>query len=411
MNPFRIALLHVWRRRLSSLIAILGIAIAVASSGILLRLYHLSSSRFDSIPRTGDAIVGAKSSNIDILLGSLNLEGEYPDFVPLNLFMTLKAGVSVQFEDGARADNSFVEAIIPFITFAKVGDYRITGTEESFVFSKQNGLPKIESGRWATEKNEVIIGTQVAKKMHLTEGQSFTAQTWTSKNNEDSRPIELKVVGILRETGKSWDRGLFSNLPTAEEVLSQSKVAQTSIWKSNVLHYFLIYLKPGGKPWIESLINQRTVGQVVFVDQAIAQLERLAGTGRDLGLIMSAVILILGAFTVTAMMITRFESMTAQLAVLRALGYSRGQLTGVMISEAMILGAVACLIGLTLDASLFPWIRELLGSSLPSADIVAMPLWKSAPVWGAALLGTLLSVIIPLWRLYRQDLHLSLRNL
>ncbi|MNK01121.1 FtsX-like permease family protein [compost metagenome] len=411
MSPLKIAFLHLVRRRVSSLIAILGIAIAVSSSGVLLRLYHLSSARFSSLPRAGDAIVGAKTSGLDILLGSLNLEGDYPDFIPLNLFMTLKAEVQIQFEDGARAHSSFIETIIPFVTFAQKGHFRIIGTEESFIKSGRHGLPELASGQWPALPGEVLLGVQAADKLGLKEGDLFQAPAWTDKNHNHTPEHRFKVVGLLKPTGKSWDRGIYSNLATAHHVFADSPVARTSIWKANVLHYFIVYLKPGGASWIESLINQRTVGQVVFVDQEIAKLEKLTGTGRDLGLVMSIIVLILGAFTVTAMMITRFESMTAQLAVLRALGFSKFQLTGVMLGEALLLGLVACLLGATLDALAFPWIRELLGNNLPSAELVAMPLWQSAPVWIAALLGTLCSILIPLWRLYRQDLHLSLRNL
>ena len=128
-------------------------------------------------------------------------------------------------------------------------------------------------------------------------------------------------------------------------------------------------------------------------------------------MIMTIIILLLGAFTVTAMMITRFESMTVQLAVLRALGYSKLQMTGVLTWEALLLGGSACVVGAVIDALLFPWIRELLGSNLPSVDIVSISIWQSSPIWLAAIVGTLLSVLIPLWRLYRQNLHLSLRNL
>ena len=43
-------------------------------------------------------------------------------------------------------------------------------------------------------------------------------------------------------------------------------------------------------------------------------------------------------------------------------------------------------------------------------DLVACPLYSSAPVWGTALLATVLAVFIPVSRLYRQNVHNALRG-
>lgn len=60
MSPARIAYLHLIRRKFSTLVVLLGIVLAVATSGILLRLYSLSNARFATLINTGDAIIGAK---------------------------------------------------------------------------------------------------------------------------------------------------------------------------------------------------------------------------------------------------------------------------------------------------------------------------------------------------------------
>lgn len=396
MSPLKLAYLHLIRRRLSSLIALIGIALAVAASGTLLRLYLLSGARFQSMARSGDAIIGAKTNDLDILLGTLNLEDKSPRWMPYNLYLTLKNQVNVQFEDGAETGESHLRGIVPFLRFAEIQNFPVIGTEETFVTGAFSGLPILAHGNWAQHSNEVVLGSRVAEQLGLGEGVGIGS---------------YKVVGVLKPTGKAWDRGIYANMDTAQEGLLNNPESQKSIWKNHVLHYALVYLKPGGREWLETLINNRTVSQVIFVPDEIQRLEELTSTGRDLGMIMTVVILLLGAFTVTAMMITRFESMTVQLAVLRALGYSKLQMTGVLTWEALLLGGTACVIGAGIDAMLFPWIRELLGSNLPAPEIVSIGLWQSSPVWIAALIGTLLSVLIPLWRLYRQNLHLSLRNL
>ena len=144
MSPFRLAFHHLWRRKISTLIALIGIFVAIATAGILLRVMLLSQSRFASLARTGDAIVGAKSSDLSLLLGALNLEGEYPDFVPAVLYQSLAAHESVHFEDGANSQGSAIETIIPFVIFAKVQNFRVIATDKIFVEARYPHSAKTE---------------------------------------------------------------------------------------------------------------------------------------------------------------------------------------------------------------------------------------------------------------------------
>ncbi len=409
MTAFQIAWLHFIRRKSSSLIAVLGIALAIAASGVLLRLYLLSAARFDSLPKASQGVIGAKAGGTEILLGSLNFEGPYPDFIPMNLFLTLKAQADIQFEDGQNTKTKFIKSITPLILFAQKDEFRIFGTDDSFLFPRAE-RPQIQSGRWAENPGEVVVGSQMAKKLNLNIEQSTTVTSWTSVENQNHISVPLKVVGILQETRKSWDRAAFTNLQTAEQVLNQT-LPSTGTWGTKVLSYFLVDIQPGTEAALKSLINQRTVAQLIFVDQELEQLKKWTGSGRDLGFAITLVILTLGVFTATAMMMARFESMTAQLAVLRALGFSQIQLSCVMLFEALFVSLAAVLLGLLVDAASFPWICSLLGASLPSLEVISIPLWASFPVWTAAIIGTLFSILIPFFRLYRQDLHLSLRNL
>src|SRR4051812_11418281 len=98
MTPLRLARLSLTRHLFATAITVAAIGLSVACGGILLRLYLLSESRFEALGRAGDAIVGAKAGGIEILLGSANGEGAYPDYLPYKLFETLRAQQNVQFE-------------------------------------------------------------------------------------------------------------------------------------------------------------------------------------------------------------------------------------------------------------------------------------------------------------------------
>ena len=99
MNPLRLSYLYLKRHLFTTVVTVAALSIAIAAVTVLLQPEVLSHSRFDTLAPQGDAIVGAKSGGIDILLGALNFEGEIPSYLPQNLFETLKAKKDIQFED------------------------------------------------------------------------------------------------------------------------------------------------------------------------------------------------------------------------------------------------------------------------------------------------------------------------
>lgn len=410
MTSFQLAFLNLTRRKATTVIAVIAIALSVACSGILLRLNVLSQNRFQTMAPGGEALVGAKSGGIDILLGALNGEGDYPGFVPLNLFLTLRSEQTTSFEDGARARVS-LRSVIPFLYFAKFQDHRVIATDESF-FRRPvtEDAPVFESGAWSEEPNSVILGTDVARLFQMKLGDAIIVQSWVGNSESKKLDLKLKISGILKASGKAWDQSLFSNLATGQGLLSQLDLRGSSIWGANVLNYFLVYLGPGGYLPLATLINERTVGQVVQVSEQKYRLEQLTGTGEKLGFFVTVLVLVMGGLAVTSMLMTRFEAMSMQLAVLRAIGYRKKDIGAWLLWEGFLLGVLACFLGAFLDFCGFPILKVLLSGVFPSSQFIDIPIWQSAPVWIAALLGTIASVFIPLYRAYTQDVHFSLRS-
>ena len=411
MTPLKLALLNLTRRKVPTIIAICAIAIAVACSGILLRINLLAESRFDAFAKAGDAIVGAKSGGIEIILSSLNGEGDYPGFLPYNLFESLKSGATVKFEDGAQLNSSGVKAIIPFLYFAKHKDYRIVATDDTFVRRPvQEDQIQFQEGGWSSGIDEIIVGSQVAKERGLRLGDSIPAQIWMGNKVFANKNLEFKVVGIMMPLKSSWDRMLFTNYQTAQKNLEGVNLTEASIWGSRVLNFYMVYLHPEGFESLQRLVNNRTVAQAILVEKEVRRLEDLVGVGKDLGLFVTVLILALGGLSVASMLITRFEAMTMQLAMLRAIGYQKSKLGSWLLWEGFLLGVSAVVIGMILDAAGFPIIRSLLGTSLPNSEMVGSSIFYSFPIWITAILATMLSVFIPLYRVYKQDVHFTLRG-
>ncbi len=415
MSSIRLAWLSLIRRPLSTTLALAAIALAVGGCGVLLRLYQLEQNRFSTIARGSDAIIGAKADGLDILLGALDAEGKYPGFLPYKLFETMQARASVRFEDGADVNQNYLKQVTPFLYCAKAGRFRVVATD-STIFSWPNYSLTFASGRFIDEPDQpghVVLGAVVARRMNLKIGDTVDLTPWVgnTKTPVPQMGQSFTVSGVLNSTHSSWDRLLFTTIADGQKLIAnEPSLSQHSIWGNNVLNYMLVDLPADGYGPIQNLINKRTVGQVVFTRAEKKHLRELTGTGQSIGTMISILVILLGGLAVASMLVARFDAMGVQLAVLRALGYSRFQVALALLSEGFLLGVAACAIGSMIDMATFPMMRWVLGSALPSPDIVSSTIWQSAPVWLAAVLATTASVFLPVIKLYNQDIHTSLRN-
>jgi len=410
MTPLRLALLDLIRKKTSTVIVIISVSVCVAAGGLFLRLSIMSGTRFATLVEGPNAVIGAKAGGIELLLGSLNQEGPYPDFIPGGLYQTLKQ--RIQFDDGSVYDPAGVRHIVPLVIFAQFGKYRVLGTDQEF-FMQPNApdSPRLLRGEWFGPGEEIIVGSEVARMNDIRVGDTLTAQSWTSRNQKNASPIRMRVTGVFEAGNSSWNRTCFSSIAEANRVFNNLIGPSTSTAAFDQLHYLLVYTRLGGFRSIATLINRRSVAELISVPEQKAHLENLTGTGIRLGVSVSFLILLLAGLSVTGVMVSRFDGMRMQMAVLKALGFTSSEMSRWLLWEGTILGFTSCILGATTDAAVFPLLLSLLGSALPSPDVVPSHIYYSAPFWIATLFGTTLAVIIPLFQLSRQDAHSLLKGL
>ena len=413
MTPFKLAKLSLARHRLSTIISVCSIGLGIAICGILLRLYQVSDARFSLLGNGGDAIVAAKAGGIEIVLNALNAEGRYPEFLPYALFKSLKTKQAVRHGDQTRTYPSYILSITPFVYFGKFKNYRAVGTDESF-FYRYNPKENLNfsSGDWSDYHNNVVLGSTIAQSMNLKVDDTIEIQTWIGDDAINSK-VSFKVSGILASTQSTWDRTIFSSVKSAHNIFESklSKVSERSIWGPNVLHYFLVNLKPNSFSSFESLINKRTVGQIVDIQEQQERLRELSGVGKSLGLFVTIFVLFLGGLSITSMLVTRFEGMSLQLAVLRAIGYTKIEISKSLAWEGFLLGTLGVVVGALIDLTAFPIIRILLGDALPPSEMVDSSIFQSSVIWIIAIIATISSVFVPMAKIAKQDAHALLRGM
>lgn len=412
MNPLRLSYLYLKRHLFTTLVTVAALSIAIAAVTVLLKLEVLSHSRFDTLAPQGDAIVGAKSGGIDILLGALNFEGGIPNYLPQNLFETLKAKKDIQFEDKTNFKEGFtVTHITPMLFFGKYKSYSLVGTDESILNLKPARFsPEIAEGIFPKNGGEVLVGSTFAKSEGLGVGQSIYVHGEIHDSKMQGAAFPVKIVGILKPTGKSWDQGIYSNLETAQTAV-MSVPGYNTIWGPKVLSYFIMNIQKGGEEALATLINQRTVSQLAFVEKEKAHLEDLTGSNQSLQLLIVSILLILTVLTVLAVFFTRIEARAMELAVLRALGYSRRELTRLLLVEGLWMGTISIIIAAGIELLLSPIILSSAGTTLPPPTATNFPPWMILVTGFFALITVILASLPPVWKLYRQDIHNTLRNI
>jgi putative ABC transport system permease protein len=414
MSAFQLAFLHLFRKKLTTIIAIASLSLSVAAGGILVKLYALSHSRFSSLALQGDAIIGAKAGGLDILLGALNLEGPYPEYMPHNLFESLRKQKTVVFADNAQSTPNYIQSIIPLLYFADYKNYRVIGTDDSFLNRpRSEDSPIVIKGRWLAGPNEVVLGSETANRERLLVDDNIIISSLAGAGivkNAKHIQKSVKIVGIFAPTHTIYDAAIISSINDGRLMITDSGMGNP-VWKGDVLSYCLVYLEPGTLPQLTSLVNQRTVAQVVSVTEQYNRLKDLAGTGQTMGLVIISLILLLGGLGVISSMISRFEAMSLQVAVLKAIGYSRLFIGRWLLWEGLLLGTLASAVGGIFDLLFFPLIRDMLGSAIPRSPLANIPFYQSATVWAAAITGIILGVLIPFVRFNRSDAHTLLKGL
>ncbi|UYL08397.1 FtsX-like permease family protein [Bdellovibrio sp. SKB1291214] len=412
MSLLHLSYIYLKRHLFTTVSTIFSLSIAIAAVTVLLKLEVLSHSRFDTLADQGNAIVGAKSGGIDILLGALNFEGDVPNYIPQNLYETLRARKDISFEDQSQFKDSFkVNHITPLLFFGMHPGGILVGTDESLLtLYPEATAPRLQSGTFPQNPGEVLVGADYAQKGNVQLGQSIFTHAEIYGSKIASSPFSLKVVGILKPTGKSWDKGLYTNLQTAQSAVAATP-GYNSIWGPKVLSYFLMDIQDGGQESLASLINQRTVAQIAFTAKEKTKLANITGSNQTLQLLVVGILLLVSTLTVLAVFFTRIEGRTVELAILRALGRSRQELTGLLILEGLIMGVISVALAAVLELILNPVILSTAGSTLPEINASNWPWWMILLTGGLSLMAVMFASLPPVWKLYRQDVHTTLRNI
>ncbi len=306
-----------WQFALAVMLCALGMASAISIVWLQSVLEQHARRQAAGI----DIVVGTKGSALQNVLAAVY----YLD-VP-------NGNISLKEVDALRA-NPQVGKAIPIGIGDSVGGARIVGTTDEFIPFYGGTLA---SGTLAAAPMDAVIGAGVARRTQLKLGDNFVGAHGLGDTGDAHDSYPYRVVGILNPTGRVIDETVVTPLESVW-LVHEGHSASTEPEAT----FALIQVKgPIGVATLPRLINARPGLQA-----AVPALEsaRLLTSFNWVALLVKVFAGILVAAAMASLLGALLQALARRepdLALLRAMGATRGWLTGLMLGESLVLIAVA----------------------------------------------------------------------
>ena len=369
--------------------SLLGHKLRFALTGLAIALgVGLVSASFmftDSLARAFDDLFGATLAGFDVQVRpEIDSDLDFAQGEPIDehLVDSVEAIPGVSAAQGSLF--GFAQVVID-------GEAVVTGGPPSFVVSWPELIPSfgVRTGARPSEANEVAIDPATATRLDVAIGD-------TIQLIGVGEPQTFTVTGTAGLEGFDSFGGAVSAyvpLTTAQEVLGlPGKVLTIEVTGDD----------SSDVDRLISDIEQILPNGVEAVSGQTAAQEQLATFKDALGflntflLVFAGVTVFVAAFLIQNTFRIIVAQRTRELALLRAVGASRAQVTWMVLGEATLIGIVASFLGIGLGVLLAQLIRQLLsfGGSLPSAPFQLQPR-TIAVALATGLTITLISAVLP----------------
>lgn len=199
-------------RRVSVALTVLSIGLSVAMLLGVERLRREARDGFASTVSGTDLVVGARTSNVHLLLASVFRIGDLNNTIAWSSYQEV-------------AQYPEVAWTIPISLGDMHKGYRVLATNSSYFKHLRTGTDRalsLREGRWFSRPNGAVLGSQVARELGYAIGQEIVVSHGSgdvSFVHHDEHPFT--VVGILDPTGTPVDRTVHVSLDGLDMIHSE----------------------------------------------------------------------------------------------------------------------------------------------------------------------------------------------
>ncbi len=398
-------------RKFTSFLCVLSISLSVTLFLGIERIRNGAREGFTNTISKTDLIIGAKGGPLQLLLYTVFHIGGAVNNIRMSTYEEIKS-------------NHLVEWAIPISLGDAYRGYRVVATDENFFMHYRfRGDKKIEfeSGVMPTETFDVVLGSEVAKKLNLKIGDPIVLSHGISSEailSHDSTPFH--IVGIMTNTQTPIDTGVYINLYGMEAmhfgwesgVPDGAKINPDRFKKENIkisqLTSFMVKLKSR----IAVLKMRREIDQfekepimAIIPALALQEMWQTIGYVEQILFLVSLCVLLVGVLSILISLYTSINERRREMAILRSLGASSRHVFALLLYESSFLVLLGCIFGVGALYGLLIFVRPWLESNF-SVYLQVQPL--SVSEWyyllGIFIAGTLAG-LIPAVKAYMNSLQ------
>jgi len=348
---FRLAYKSLLDRKGSVLLTLLAISVSIF---VLLGIEHIRQQAKESFSNTvsgTDLIVGARTSNLNLLLYSV--------------FRIGNATNNIRWETYQRvASHPNIAWTIPIALGDSHKGYRVMGTNtdyfEHYAYGSKRSL-EFDQGQPFNELFEVVLGAEVANKLGYKIGDRLVLAHGlgsTSFSNHEDNPF--RVIGILDATGTPVDQTLHVSLEAIEAIhvgwqqgvkvpgagQDASDIDTSELTPDSITAFMVGLTSKISTFGVQREINDYPQEPLLAILPGITLTEfwqTLATTENTLRLI-SMLVLVAALLGLSALLLASIRERQREISVMRVLGASPWFIFLLIQIEALLITVAACLI-------------------------------------------------------------------
>jgi putative ABC transport system permease protein len=385
-------------RRLTAGLTVFSIALSVM---LLLGIERIRVGARESFSQTisrTDLIVGARGGGISLLLYSVFHMGNATNNISMKTYDEFKKHPAISWT-------------IPISLGDSHRGYRVVATDQNFFEHYSYGHANriaMHDGRWNRDVFDVVIGSEVARKLQYKLNDKIIVSHGTSEMNifeHDQSPFH--IVGILESTSTPVDRGIYISLEAMEAIHAGwengvpptapgSTLSPDQLKPKQITAFFV-----GTKARIDTLRLLREVNEyqdepLLAIVPALTLNELWQGIGYA-ETALRAVALIVVFVSMLGMLISIYTTLNErrrEFAILRSIGASAWTTLVLFLMETLFLTISGCLLGIVLLYSALwggrAWIEKILDMPVPVQALSSSDLIYFALVLGLGLASGLI---------------------
>ncbi len=376
---------------LSTTITALAIALA---GGLLMSVWVVkeqAQKTFTQVNTGFDAVLGARSSKLQLVLNAIfHLEAS-PGNVALADYEFIKK-------------HPAVKLAIPIAVGDNLKGFRIVGTLPEFFKSVEYTPGKkfalIAGQFFDPAEKEAVLGNFVAQKLGLKVGDEFHPFHGLIYDEKEQHAETYRVVGVLASSNTPADKVVWIPMEGLQTMKGHDPRLATDV------SAVLIQLRSPAAGLMLDMMYNRQGNRLTFafpIGAIMAELfQKIGWFDQVLTLVAYLVALVSAAGVLAAI----YNSMTARrrdIAILRALGAGRFLLFGAIVIEAAVIGAIGMIIAFGIYAGIVSGVSAVIRAQtgVLIEAFVYSPIMLWAPLGMIALCA--LCGLLPAWKAYRTD--------